>query len=354
MTKIEKKKFSNDDISNFISLSEDEILRTQELKNTKFIKWKFTLNPRGKSDYFYYKYKKKIVGRILSNYYSGRLIVKKKVYKSFFLSDLYIKKEHRNLSKIKLLYNKSLNNINSIIYHTSNENSEKFYTKILNKRVFFYLHSNGIPLSFKSFAKYKLIGKMFYWTFFKFYLLHLLFVDSISRFYKKLNIKIYKNIFFDNDINYLNIQNIKNNNSFFIKDENFFKWRYENYKDLYFLKIFKKKEFIGYLTLVESKVLNLKNMIVLDFQFSAKLSFIDKLKIKLKIIQISINEKCDTLYIMGNGRSYMFQNLIGYPLFKIPDSLLPHSTPIFFHNVPKKHIDEIRKINFTLSDFDYF
>ena len=108
------------------------------------------------------------------------------------------------------------------------------------------------------------------------------------------------------------------------------------------------------MTLVKSKVLNLKNMIILDFQFIEELSFVDKLKIKLKIIQISLKRKCDTLYTMGNKGSYMFKNLIGYPLFKIPDSILPHSNPIFFHNVPKKHLEKIKKINFTISDFDIF
>ena len=354
MIKIHSKKFSKKDIYKFINSSKNEFFRTPGLKNPKYVHWKFILNPKGKSDYFFYIYKKKIVGRIFRNHYSGKLAVKKKIFKSFGLSDLYVQKQHRSLSKIKLLYLKSLNNKNSIIYHTSNENSEKFYTKILNKKIYFFLFSSGIPLSCKPFEKYKIIGKFFYWFFFKLYILHLFFINKITKLNKKLNIEIYKNTFFDDDINYLNIKNIKNNVSFFVKDKNFFNWRYNNYKNTYFLKIFKNKKFVGYLILVEVKVLNLKNMVIFDFQFMEEFSFIEKLKIKLKIIQISLKRKCDTLYTMGNERDYMYKNLIGYPLFNIPDTLLPHSHPVFFHNVPKKYFEKIQKINFTISDFDIF
>ena len=57
---------------------------------------------------------------------------------------------------------------------------------------------------------------------------------------------------------------------------------------------------------------------------------------------------------MGNQNNYMYKNILGYPFFKLPDSILPHSNPMFIHNIPSKHSDKIKNINFTISDFDYF
>ena len=354
MIKFEKKSFSDEDIDDFIDSSKSEYLRTPGMKDSKFIKWKFILNPKGKSNYFYFKVKEDIAGRILSAHYPGSLVIENFFLSSFCLSDLFIKKEHRQLSHLKSLYNKCLDETDGVIFHSSNENSEKFYTKILQKKIFFNLISCGIPLSFKPFKKYQIFGRLFYLIFVKLFISHIFFLNKILKLFKNPNIEYYDNIFFDDDIRDLRDQNLKNGECFFFKDKNFFKWRYEVYNNVHFLKIFRSKKFIGYISLIESEVLNLKNMILLDFQFTRELSFLDKIKIKLKIIEISLKRKCDTLYSMGNQNNYMYKNILGYPFFKLPDSILPHANPMFIHNIPSEHSEKMKNINFTISDFDYF
>ena len=122
----------------------------------------------------------------------------------------------------------------------------------------------------------------------------------------------------------------------------------------FLIKVYKQNELIGYLTLIKSNVLNLKNLILLDFQFKKTLSFIDKIKIKLEIINIGKNQDCDTIYTFGNKKNKMFLNILGYPFFNLPDKILPHSNPMFVHNIGDLDSDDIEKVNFTISDFDYF
>ena len=58
---------------------------------------------------------------------------------------------------------------------------------------------------------------------------------------------------------------------------------------------------------------------------------------------------------MGNPKSLIFNMLSGFPYFKIPDIFLPHETPIYFHNIKEKMIqDEIFKLNISPADMDYF
>ena len=72
-----------------------------------------------------------------------------------------------------------MNETEGLIFHSSNENSEKFYTKILNKKDFFKLFSIGLPLTFIPFKKYGLLGKLSF-ILFKLYLLHLKVVKNFK------------------------------------------------------------------------------------------------------------------------------------------------------------------------------
>ena len=104
MLKIEHKLFSSDDIENFINLSIDDELRSQGMKKPEIIEWKFIKNPLGPSNYFYFKVNEKVLGRILSAHYPGKLAINQRIKNSFCLSDLYIHKSYRQLSNLKNLY----------------------------------------------------------------------------------------------------------------------------------------------------------------------------------------------------------------------------------------------------------
>ena len=95
-------------------------------------------------------------------------------------------------------------------------------------------------------------------------------------------------------------------------------------KIFFLLKIFSNKYFLGYITLVGSEAMDLKNLIIMDFQFVRQLTFLQKLKLKLKILEISKKLKFDTIFTFGNQNSFMFKNILGYPFLHLPDKILPH------------------------------
>lgn len=348
-----KKNFSEKDITDFIDLSINDNLRSEGMKDQKNVRWKFIENPLGPANYFFFKNKDKIVGRILSAHYPGKLVLNKKHVAYFCLSDLYIDKNNRQISNLKNLYFKCINETKGIIFHSSNENSEKFYTKILGLKIYFKLFSCGLPISTKPVKGYKFLLSIFYKVLIKCNNLFIIFIKNLLN-AKKLKIKISENLIFDEEMENLLKENYDKGESFFYRDKSFFKWRYALYKKKFLIKVYKQNELIGYLTLIKSNVLNLKNLILLDFQFKKTLSFIDKIKIKLEIINIGKNQDCDTIYTFGNKKNKMFLNILGYPFFNLPDKILPHSNPMFVHNIGDLDSDDIEKVNFTISDFDYF
>ena len=352
--KFETKPFSDQDISDFIDLSHSEYLRTEGMKNSEFVKWKFTLNPQGNSNYFFFKKKEKVVGRILSAHYPGKLILDKQIFDSFCLSDLLIKKEYRQLSNLKFLYKKCIEETKGVIFHSSNENSEKFYTKILNNKIFFNLISCGIAISTEPLKKYNFFSRILYSFFLKIYLFFLYLITSFVKMFDNLEIGYYDKIIFDKDIEHIRDLNFEKGECFFFKNKDFFEWRYKIYNNVHLLKLFKSKKCKGYVSLIESNVLGLKNLVILDFLFLNKLNFIEKIRFKSEIIKIAKRTNCDTIYSLGNKNSNIYKNILGYPFFEIPDKFLPHSNPMFIHNLPEKYNSNIKSINFTISDFDYF
>ena len=350
---INHKQFQISDIQEFVSLTIKENLLTEGMKDPKHVKWKFCENPCGKTNYFYLSYKNKIVGRILSSQYPGKIYINQEKFNSFCLSDLYLKKENRapftNLIK---LYNECIENTNGIIFHSSNNNSENLYKKILKKKIWFHLYSYGLPVSINVFSQNNLIIKNIFKVFLFLYLKTTSCINHILG--KLLNLKLLiKKENFETDIFEINNE-LKKYYNIFDRSLDFLKWRYLIYDYKYCLILKKKNKTIGYILFVNSNAMNLKNLIIMDFAFTKNLNFFEKIYYKSTIVRIAENEKFDTIYTMGNKGSGMLNNLIGFPFFKIPDSYLPHSNPMFIHNAKNIDENEIKRIHFTISDFDYF
>ena len=224
----------------------------------------------------------------------------------------------------------------------------------MKKKIFFNLFSCGLPLTVKPLKDLTLFKKLFLSIIIKLYLVHLKIIELIGFFFSSTSIKEYNQIVFDDEIKETFDKNLKRKECFFYKDKNFFNWRYKNYENFFLLKIFSNKYFLGYITLVGSEAMDLKNLIIMDFQFVKELTFLQKLKLKLKILEISKKFKFDTIFTFGNQNSFMFKNILGYPFLHLPDKILPHSNPMFIHNTDSLDEEFLIKMNFTISDFDYF
>ena len=121
-----KSSFSETDVDEFINLSKNDDIRTEGMKDPKVVAWKFINNPNGPSNYFYFKKNNKIKGRIMSAHYPGKIALNKNISNSFCLSDLYIEKNNRQLSNLKNLYNKCIQETKGIIFHGVSKIDEVF------------------------------------------------------------------------------------------------------------------------------------------------------------------------------------------------------------------------------------
>ena len=270
------------------------------------------------------------------------------------MSDLFIKKEYRSpITNLINLYKFSINNTDGLIFHSSNENSEFFYRRILQNKIYFWLVSVGTPLNSKLFTTKKKISKIIS------VLLEIYFfiLKSINFFLFKCKIKIIadEKVNFDFHMEEIQEKNKKKKYPFFLRSKEYFEWRYSIYKFKKKISVFRNKKLIGYLIIVGSNVLDLNNLIILDIQFNEKLNFFEKLKLKFFLISLGRNNNFDTIYSLGNKRNPVFNQLFSFPFFKIPDHLLPHSNPMFIHNLNDENEEKnIKNIHFTISDFDYF
>jgi len=352
---ISKLKFSEEHIRDFINLLKDENLLSPNMKDEKFVKWKFCENPNGNSNYFIYHDKNEIFGRIMSCPYPGKVFISGKENNSYCLSDLYLKKKFRNpITNLINLYKFCIKNSEGIIFHSSNKNSEMFYKKILRNKIFFSLLSVGTPLSFRPFKIKNFLAIFLLKNFLKFYFKLIRILNFfICKFNFNFLITESDKLEFEKDLNNIQEQ-LKKTNNFFLRDKNFFEWRYKVYNFKKILRIYKDGKLIGYITLIEAYVMNLKNLIILDIQFTKNLGLIGEFILKFKIIQIGLKFNFDTIYSLGNKNNQIFKQVIGFPFFKIPDNFLPHSNPMFIHNYEEKDRSSLEIINFTISDFDYF
>lgn len=350
---IKHKIFQASDIKEFVSLTIKESLLTESMKNPEHVRWKFCTNPNGHSNYFYLFCKGSIVGRILSSQYPSKIFINNVEYNSFCLSDLYLKRKHRTpFTNLLNLYNKCINNTNGIVFHSSNNNSENLYKKILKKKIWFNLFSYGLPISINSLKTKKIFLQILFKFFLSLFINFTFLVNKLLKIFLNLELCIKANNY-ENDIIKIN-NDLKKNYNVFDRSLNFLKWRYSIYDYKYCMILKKNKKKIGYTIFISSYALNLKNLIIMDFAFLKDLNFFEKIYFKSKIVEIAKNNQFDTLYTMGNKKSGMLKNIIGFPFFKIPENFLPHSNPMFIHNTKNINNSEIEKIHFTISDFDYF
>ena len=349
------KKFRQKDIENFVFLSKKQY-SNEETTNSKHILWKHCLSPLGKSEYITLKHKNKIIGRSLLQ--PQHFKIGMKTYKIALVTDVLIDPNYRfpPTNFIKLTKACEKNGSYDFIYHTSNNITENFYRKLFNFNQPIKMKSYGFPIKLSNFIKNKIGFK-------------LEILDLIFYFFKKLNllildvinlitdIDIIRKVPSDQELKSLINQAIIMKTPIFIKNQRFLKWRFET-SSLWRSKIFsvvKDNKNLGYFCSRIVRIDGIYYFTVLDFFYSEKLTKLELFKIRLIQYKMACELAADAIFTMTNPNSNIGKNTIGYPFLRIPDSLLPHKTPIFFRSLPISiSLPTISKTHITLADLDYF
>ncbi len=150
--KIIFKKFDNSSVAEFIELSKVEYGDLPTVTNSEHINWKYNNNPDGKSVSINLMANDKVVGRIILQ--PRIFIINNKNVPAAFATDALVHPDYRRpVSNFINLIN-SIEKVKefSLILHTSNENTEPIYSKLLHFNCPVILSGYGVPLGIEQYS----------------------------------------------------------------------------------------------------------------------------------------------------------------------------------------------------------
>jgi hypothetical protein len=333
------KKFSNRDVKSFVKIVKQNYSIKHSLTNKFNIIYKYLEYPIQPTYISTINDSKKVKGRIC--YISSNIIYKRKKIISLIPQDFALNKDYRSpftniINLIKIPYSNLSKNF---VIHTSNENSDDLYNKILKYPRYFSIEFSCITLNPIFFLiNSKTLNRLF------------------LIFYKILFISRDRNIQFKNDFiskkEILDLRKTYENIPRFDRTDLFYKWKFKNSQKYKIIKIYNNDNFLGYIILLHIDYNEKKISMIYDYFIKEECT---KKQIKTLIYQAikESNISSDFLLISGNKNSPIYKMIKIFPFIKLPDKLLPHSS-YFYGRSSNRGIKHINKFHHCLIDQDWF
>ena len=355
-TKILVEAFEEANLEEFIKLSSTEYgpSITTDIDHTI---WKHLRAPLGPSTYIRLVANGNTVGRILLqprqiNTDSGQ-------YSVSCITDGLIDSEFRSPPTNFINLINAAGNIPafSFVYHTSNKVTEPLYRNLFRFPQPFSLCGYGLPV--------RLAG-----VFFKFSGLRINVLDWIilplrwlvglfaSIWLKVSKLDVSERLPDDDMLSSLCSKSLKVSGSSFTRNRSFIKWRFID-APIWTAKVHcieRKGRFLGYVAIRKYELEGLSYLVIVDFLVDPDLTIFERLAIRCWLILKAIKSDVDALFTMINPKNKTARQGIGFPLVRIPDTFLPHRTPIFLWFGKNQSCDfEVEdSLYMTLADLDYF
>ena len=341
---------SNKDINSFIKLSKTEYEEDNPVTQKKYFIWKY-LDYFIKPTFIYqYLNSGKNMGRVMLQ--TNKLIIGKKILNTINPLDLLIQKKSRTnpnifINLIKLPKNKFNKNL---IIHTSNENSDLLYEKLLKFKKGLSLKAYMFPSNPFFFLKDKYLSNIFFKCISYPFFIIISLVIIIIRKLTFVNLEIG---FLTNDEISKVYKNLKDKKiPHFIRNNKFFQWRYSRYSKnkTHSFKLKLNNNLIASTTLCIVEFKGYKVCAVMDYVAENKISLIYRFFNYIYIIRYALIHNCSFIFTLSNKRTELFKEMLG-TMIQIPLWVLPHQTPIYVRNNDKF---DLTQMHFVLSDLDYF
>ena len=350
--------FKETDIKSYIELSKTVYGDNPTVTDKNHIKWKFCDIPGSKTTIVkLMNNNSEIVGRALLQ--PRTIQIKDQFAKSAFITDTIVHPDFRRpmTNFINLINTAVKTKKFDLIFHTSNENTNAIYHKLLHYNCPLHLGGYGFPISIsgilnKIFKKKSIIFKFINFP----YKIILFALSTFPNLFSKIELSLIQPDSETVDTRCYN--NAKNSDPEMLRDSKFLKWRFLNtsFWNAQIFHVYKKKTYLGYIVLRNIQLEGLSFSIIMDFSLSDKLSKLDLMFVKSSLIRKSLSNKSDFLFTMLNPNSKSSKKILGFPFIRIPEKYLPHETPIFVHvnNDKFSNIGKDDNLHITLGDLDYF
>jgi hypothetical protein len=357
MLRLTVKFFEPSDIAGYKSMTELEYGKSH-LSDDVHVQWKHLSSCFGPSDY--------IRLDTSSNSVVGRAMIQSRILKTDGkdircgqVMDLLINQDFRKTPLNFIRLTKACDTFEKydLIFHTSNEKSFPLYHNLLKFSSPFKLSGYGFPVRLsKVIAKVTGIKRPIP-EFFSTPLMCV--IKALSKFTNLFaGLEVSSRSISESELDELVRKILVNKEFLLYRSKEFLDWRFKCsgiWKgDIY--RLDSNGVFVGYVVVRKIELDGISHFVLMDVMISSSASWLVKLNLKLILIKMAFNSGADTFFTLLNSNSSIAKRVIGFPFFKIPDSSLPHSTPIFIRalNQDCKWITEIKSIHLTLADLDYF
>ncbi len=351
------KKFTEDQVVNFIRLSEVEYGRLESVPDVDHIRCTHLQSPNGPSTAMNLECAGEVVGRAMLQ--PGLMCLSGKRVPVAFVSDALIHPDFRRPASNFISLMQSIKKAQDfpLVFHTSNNITEDIYKKLLKFKLPFNLSAFGFLLNLRkaAFKVLKFDSPLFELFSVPYRCLILVLCRTVTIFAGfKITTEEPENSHFDE---FCRKEAIKNDCEM-IRDSQFLKWRFLQ-SPLWQAKIFyvyKDSKLCGYVVLRNVELEGMKFTVVMDFILNETFNTLQLFCLRCSIICMALNHGDDMVFTLLNPLSRASKKFIGFPWVKIPEKYMPHRTPIFIHvNDPAMvNLENPSNIHVTLGDLDYF
>jgi hypothetical protein len=143
----------------------------------------------------------------------------------------------------------------------------------------------------------------------------------------------------------------------FERTSEFIKWRISDSPlfPIHIEWLWQGNECLGYLAWQRIEKRELQVFAIVDLVTRRPLNTAQAMAAKLLAIRLCIAKEMDAVFTLINAKNSMLAGLASFPFLSIPDSQLPHPSPIYFHADAKDFpLDQRGSTFMSLADLDFF
>lgn len=332
-----------------------------EVVDAQHIYWKHIQNPFGPSSVI------TLTGNSSENAIIGRSFLARRdfqinyatIIKGSTVTDLVVMPEYRTAGRLIELVKASKSFHNSMItIHSSNEVSDVFYRKMFKFPVIFSLESAGFPVRLTGYLRNKNVPN------FAASLINLVYspvrwmIHGITPLLKLFSgIKLGR-LPTTQELDKIHHGHHSRTGPQFSRNAKYFYWRYIDgpISQSRVYGIFDSdNECIGYFSIRKVSLNGMIFTVLMDIVTEQSMTKLQYLFLKFALMKLTMKNKSEITFAMFNPNHKELNWLGELPFIKVPDSALPHPTPIFVHQHESiNKIKDLHKMYFTIADLDYF
>jgi hypothetical protein len=356
MTAISVKTFTESDLEDYLNLSQKQY-GPSVATHADHNRWKHLQSPFGASSYVRLMDGEQVVGRALVQ--RRTLRTRSEAIPAGCVVDLLIDRPYRTTPRNFLNITKTCDELEGcdLIYHTANERTFPLYSRLLHFPSPFSLVAFGLPVRLSGFLGAILgrrINALDWLTAPWGWLIDILAYAALRG--SKLSVS--QHAMSDSELETLSKKCLGQTGPHLARTTDYLKWRFRD-APLWPATVSRldcEGQFLGYVATRCVELKGINHFVLMDMLLDPEIPRMTLIALRFWLLRQVVSSRADAFFTMLNPFNTMVRKLIGFPIIRIPERLLPHKTPIYMR-VRRQEFIELtadRSIHVTLADLDYF